>query len=326
MATTEAELGNLLHLSAVSGNGHLWHTIRYESGNWSPFIDVEGEAGDIGFVVMTDLQSMGGPVHLCAINGAGDMFHTYRRPDGTWLPFEDVKAKAGDVGPFDGLGICATGGFRDGQLHIFGVTTHSNKIYHAILKADGATWVNFIDVEGATQAGEIGQVYQVTCTGDVYPAAYDLHLCASTLDGNLWHTIRGGDGRWMRFESVKVRGAGDPGKFIDITCEMVGRDLHLFGVTEGGRLWHTVRNPGTGVFSPFKEVIVAGGSGYVYWVGIGGSNSLLQLAAITSNPQLWHSLRDPLTGTFGPFGDVEIQAGDLGNPLTVSVHGLNVLS
>lgn len=321
MSATDVEQGNLLHLSGVSNDGHLWHTIRYESGNWSMFADVEGFAGDIGSVRDVDLQFMGGPMHACAVTTTGGLFHAYRQPNGVWVPFEDVKSKAGDIGSVARVGLGKTGGFRDGHLHICGVDNFG-RLSHAMLSADGVTWAAFVDVEDMTRAGETGFIERAACAGDRFQ---DLHICAVTADGNIRHAIRQADGKWIRFEDVKMNGAGDRGFFIDLDCETDGEDLHIFGVTSDGKLWHTARQPDR-TFSGFRNVgTEAGMPGKFVRVATGGANGLIQVAAVTDDGHLWHSIYTTLTGKFTPFGDVETQAGDRGTINGVGIGGLYLI-
>jgi hypothetical protein len=112
-----------LHVSGVSSDGHLWHTIRDSvDGSWDTFRNVKHPAGDCGTVVDVDLQSMGNEVHLCAVNSAGalttngKMWHTVRTFDGTrsvgfgqtihgWQGFGDVGTQATQPGSFTTVSI-----------------------------------------------------------------------------------------------------------------------------------------------------------------------------------------------------------------------------
>src|SRR5262249_25444230 len=71
-------LGDLVHVAGVSSVGNLWHALRFANGGWQAFRDVELAAGDRGFIVDCDLQSVGQDVHLCAIDSTGHLWHTIR--------------------------------------------------------------------------------------------------------------------------------------------------------------------------------------------------------------------------------------------------------
>jgi hypothetical protein len=80
-------------------------------------------------------------------------------------------------------------------------------------------------------------------------AISDLHMCGVTQDGKLWHTLRSMQGTiasWSPWEQVK-----GPGPFINIDCVRVAQpgsqgndnpplEFHILGVTQDGKLWHTV--------------------------------------------------------------------------------------
>ena len=138
------ERGNLLHLSGVTSDGRLWHTIRFPTGEWSAFGDVEGQTGDRGFIVDVDLQNIADEVHLCAINSSGGLWHTIRRANGTWFGFGDVEGQTGDRGSFVRVGITGIGN----ELHVCGVTSNG-RLWHTIRRANGS-WFPFGDIEGQT--------------------------------------------------------------------------------------------------------------------------------------------------------------------------------
>ncbi|MEG4087259.1 hypothetical protein, partial [Microcoleus sp. POL10_C6] len=124
------EKGSLLHISGTTSDGKLWHSIRFPSGSWSSFGDVEGQTGDRGFITDVALQGISDVIHLCAINSSGSLWHTIRQADGSWSPFVDVKVAAGNRGNFVNMS-CAGG---DGKLQVCAVTSDGN-LWHTIRHA-----------------------------------------------------------------------------------------------------------------------------------------------------------------------------------------------
>jgi hypothetical protein len=302
------ERGPLLHLSGVSSDGRLWHTIRFAAGPWTPFGDVEAQTGDRGSIVDVDLQSVGNAVHLCAINSAGNLWHTIRRPDRSWLPFGDVEGQAGARGSFARVGVAEV----NGELHVCGVTT-AGRLWHTIRRVNGS-WFSFGDVE--TQTGDRGSFTDVDCAG----SNGELHVCGTTSDGRLWHTIRRANGTWAPFGDIEAQ-AGNRGMIREVACAIVAGELHVCCVSSDGRLWHTIRRA-NGTWLSFGDVeSQTGDRGSFVRVSAGDSGGELHVAGVTSNGRLWHTIRRA-NGTWFPFGDVEAQTGDRGNFRTVSVDGL----
>jgi hypothetical protein len=89
-----------LHLVGVTTDGRLWHTVRNTNGTWTPFGDVEGQAGDRGSFVDVDCARVAGSLHVARVTSDGRLWHTVRRPNGTWTPFGDVEGQAGERGVF----------------------------------------------------------------------------------------------------------------------------------------------------------------------------------------------------------------------------------
>lgn len=302
------EHGNLLHLSGVTSDGHLWHTIRVPSGAWFGFGDVEGQAGDRGTIVDVDLQSVGPVVHLCAINSAGALWHTIRRVDGSWSPFGDVKSQAGDRGSFVRAGIAEV----NGELHVCGVTSNGH-VWHTIRRANGG-WFPFGDIEG--QTGDRGSFIDVDCAG----VNGELHVSGVTSDGHLWHAIRHVNGSWTGFGDVEGQ-TGDRGTIREVACAGVFGELHLCAVSSDGHLWHAIRHI-NGSWTGFGDVEgQTGDRGNFVRVSIGECGGELHVAGVTSDGHLWHAIRH-VNGSWTGFGDVEGQAGDRGIFKTVSVDGL----
>jgi len=70
--------------------------------------------------------------------------------------------------------------------------------------------------------------------------AGELHVCAVSSDGRLWHTIRGAGGRWKPFADVEGE-AGEQGTFTCASSGELQGLLHVGGVTTNGEQWHTIR-------------------------------------------------------------------------------------
>jgi hypothetical protein len=146
-----------------------------------------------------------------------------------------------------------------GNLHLAGVTSDGH-LWHTIRQASGA-WLSFGDVE--TQAGERGSFRHVGITErpvnipENAPQECELHVCAVTSDGHLWHTIRQASGAWLSLGDVETQ-AGERGNFLNVACSDVddpnlGFPIHVAGVTTDGRLWHTIRQT-NGSWLPFGDV------------------------------------------------------------------------
>jgi hypothetical protein len=89
-----------LHVTGVTNDGHLWHTIRRMDGSWFQFGDVESQAGDRGGFTDVDCAGINGGLHVTGVTNDGHLWHTIRRMDGSWFQFGDVESQAGDRGRF----------------------------------------------------------------------------------------------------------------------------------------------------------------------------------------------------------------------------------
>ncbi len=101
------ERGDMLHLSGVTREGRLWHTIKFPVV-WTPFGDVEGQAGDRGFISdVACIHVSDDDLHVCAVSSDGRLWHTIRRsaPNPRWEPFGDVEGQAGERGMFQTVSV-----------------------------------------------------------------------------------------------------------------------------------------------------------------------------------------------------------------------------
>jgi Tc toxin complex TcA C-terminal TcB-binding domain/F5/8 type C domain len=232
-----------------------------------------------------------------------NMWQTRRGGNGTWLAF---AGGGGAVGARDGFTDVAAA-FVGADLHLCAITSDGH-LWHAIFRSDGSK-TPFIDVE--LMAGERGTFTRVACAGWQMPLG-ELHVCAITSDGRLWHTIRQGNGTWLPFVDVETR-IGERGTFASVACASVSPgDLHVCGATREGKLWHTVRRP-DGSWATVTDVeAVAGEKGaFVSAVCSVGYADALHICGITTDGRLWHTVRSG-SSSWTPFTDVEARAGERG--------------
>lgn len=146
------------HLAAVSGDGHLWHTVG-RPGQWPALQDVErsgagGQPRDVTDVACAD------DLDLVAVAGDGHVWHTTR--DGTaWTPFTDPEARK-DVGAFTRVGAS---NIQSG-LHICGVTGDGG-LWHTLRigLAEADARAVFGNVKAVTHAPPaVGPFQAVACS------------------------------------------------------------------------------------------------------------------------------------------------------------------
>lgn len=180
------------------------------------------------------------------------------------------------------------------------------------------------------------QVIRVTVLQACAPAEKGklLHLLGVTAPPfpsarNLWHTIRFDTAyTWQDFRDVEGA-AYERGEFVDIDSAVVGNELQVVGVTQDGRLWHTIRR--VGGWDAFGDVSVAigapnEGDGRFKRVSVAEVNGVLHVAAIDSGNRLWHTIR--YANSWQPFfGQIKNVAGipSDGNAefIDVGISGVN---
>ena len=175
-----------LHVTGVTSDGKLWHTIRFANGSWEPsFGDVKAqESNDPGPLYAVDCAADGDDLQVISATNVldttngGKLWHTIRFANGSWEPsFGDVKAQeSNDPGLFYEDIACAA---AFGNLHVCGITTGDGKLWHTIRFANGSWEPSFGDVDAQVPSVP-GAFFGVGCT---VVDNGDLHVITITSGG-----------------------------------------------------------------------------------------------------------------------------------------------
>ena len=131
-------------------------------------------------------------------------------------------------------------------------------------------------------------------------------------------TIRDANGAWRAF-SDQEDAAGDRGSFRSLSTSAVNGEIHSVGVSEDGRLWHSLRRA-DGSVTQFADVEwVAGDRGFIVEAGIAATpnGDLHASRGQQCRPTLGYVRR--ADGSWLHFADVEGEAGDRGHIKQVSL-------
>jgi hypothetical protein len=114
--------------------------------------------------------------------------------------------------------------------------------------------------------------------------------------GKEWYTTRGQDGRWSNtYETVEAQERNNPGPFTDVACAGAGDTLHVVGLSQDGRQWHTLRDDqGTWQRNYYPVPGQEGNNpGPFCTAACAGVEDDLHLLGLTRAGQMWHTIRYP---------------------------------
>jgi len=216
----------------------------------------------------------------------GDMWHTIRNADGSWQPSYGLVEgqEENNPGPFLTAACAAVGD----SLHVVGLTTPAEQMWHTIRNPDGTWQPSYGLVEGQEQ-NDPGGFIAVACAG----YGGDLYVIGLTaLARQLWYTVRNADGTWQ----PNYLPLTNDGPFWSVGCAFIGSQLHVVALTETtGQMWYTNYDIGTGVLSPWE--ILENGSlnnpAPFFTVGCTAifGDSLLVVANCADSSGVWRTTR-----------------------------------
>lgn len=145
------------------------------------------------------------------------------------------------------------------------------------------------------------------------------HICATTADGGLWHTMSMGE-QWLDVRRVTA----NPGGFGRVGMATVFGELHICSITPyDGNIWHVSRHTDGSWQPSFINVkSQTSNPGHFIDVDCAGAAGDLHLCGITTDGNLWHTIRH-IDGTWqSSFEDVKSKTSNPGAFIDVSCAGV----
>jgi hypothetical protein len=198
---------------------------------------------------------------------------------------------------------------------VHAVVSVNGGLFHAFRHPNTTSWTGFGNLESVI-GFDPGNFADVGAQGIF---GVFLHVIGITNTGHLWHVIRT-DAGWTDFIDVNSLTGASSTVFDRVGLANVNGDLHVCAVTNTGGVRHAIRYQ-NGSWTGFGDVLAQTGSppglpaGDVACAGIGGD---MHLAVTTSGGGIFHAIRFA-AGNWSGIGNVEGQAGEIGDPQTVSV-------
>ena len=205
-----------------SGERHILHTSLGAGGTWESFQDVNDPhaAGFPGSFISVGCANLSPELpleelHVCGVTSDGKLWHTlypFLVASFSWLPFADVQKLTGsNATPSHFTKVSIAQGSPDLQgrqdLHVF--TQVDGDIWHTTRFSNPPPprWQpTFGSIK--KQAGDPGTFGSISCAN----VDGQLHVCAVSADGKLWHTNTASDSAsWQSFEEVVAAGDTPPG-------------------------------------------------------------------------------------------------------------------
>ena len=231
-----------------------------------------------------------------------------------WNPWQEVKIPDA----FISIASAITQSPSTRMVHLCGITK-KGRLWYSFQTAT-TDWQPFEDITDRIGIAQ-GKPQSVTATGES-----ELVLCIATRmhddKKHILQTTRHDNGSWDTCVDVtSPQLAGQPGSFVQASCSFVQAEvtgaigeLDVSGITDDGRLWHTVHLD-TFAWVPFVNVqkLATGAPGKFADVSICGGNDLNIFAQ--SGGEIWHTIRIPSdNAVWQPtFDNINEQAGHPGS-------------
>ena len=111
-------------------------------------------------------------------------------------------------------------------------------VYHSL----GNTGLESVNDETANAENGNRVTGVVAVAGTGFADLNDIHVVAVDRNGNIWHTVRLGDGSWLRWGNIKKE-INYTGRAVNVKCSSQGRRLLLRVFDANGAEKQSVRKP-----------------------------------------------------------------------------------
>ena len=269
-------------------------------------------------------------LHMCGTTNDGRLWHVSRPRDdsgpvaswGPWSSWEEVKAMgADDAGPF--VNVACAVDWRDinsqmtEEFHVCALTVDGRLLHTSRISPDD--WQPFEDLKTRIQGNwDTFQVEKVALSRSFD----DVFIIVLTTQGQhrILHVTHNPDGTQGLEDVTGANEAGFPGSFTNSACAKVSPEpliveLHLCGVTQDGKLWHTMLEWLEDSWQPFADVQTLAKSPPhgIADISIAQGDHDLHVFAQAAG-DLWHTVRLANPPNWqSHFDRVKEQAGDPGS-------------
>jgi hypothetical protein len=111
-------------------------------------------------------------------------------------------------------------------------------VYHSL----GNTGLESVNDETANAKDGNRVTGAVAVAGTGFADLNDIHVVTVDRNGNIWHTVRLGDGRWLRWGNIQNE-INYTGRAVNVKCSSQGRRLFLRDFDANGAEKRSVREP-----------------------------------------------------------------------------------
>ncbi|MCK8680125.1 hypothetical protein [Streptomyces lichenis] len=213
-----------LHIAAVDKDGNLMHTLRRPDGSWQEgwgaVPDGQGRPFQAKGVALAGLPN--NSIKVLAYGKDGAMRMTERYANGLWeqTGWQTIPGVGAPVFAGRELAVATT---KDHSVQIAAIG-QDGKVYHMVQD------VRRVNKPWGSVQWSADEAMQATDVSLATLPDGSAQLVAIGLDGNVWHTVRHGDGSWTGFGSVRGSyGRALAATGVGITALPDGRTYTLAG-------------------------------------------------------------------------------------------------